>query len=248
MNSEDEFKEFIEKIFEDTIDENIKKYGIEKVGLHLGNILKSMDSAVVSKVVPRAIEKHTSGEIQKELKSLISKNEDYIKALRKIGVSVANSLRPIAGNRFTLMVAKILKPQLNKIGLDCVTSGPIKSKLNKILVVKTDTGDKDLKPDIDIIVFEKDNPQKILAIISCKTTLAERVMQTVRWKDSLSTLPEDYKNIKVYLVTAWETFENVTHRNRVHQLDGAYSCNENVKEDDKVKKFDKLVPDLAKLK
>lgn len=248
MEIEKEFQEFIERVFENTINDNIKKYGIEKVGLHLGGILKSMDSEVVSKVVPRAIEKHTEGSIKKELKSLISKDKEYIFALRKVGVSVANSLRPIAGNKFTLMVDKILKPQLNKIGLDCVTSGPLKSKLNKALVVKTDDGDIDLKPDLDIIVFEKNNPENILAIISCKTTLAERVMQTIRWKDSMSTLDDRYRKIKVYLVTAWEIFENPTHRNRAHQLDGAYSCNENIKEDSKVKKFDKLILDIAKLK
>ena len=45
-----------------------------------------------------------------------------------------------------------------------------------------------------------------------------------------------------------EKFDNKTNRNRVRQLDGAYSCNEDVTEDDKVKKFDKLVSDLTKLK
>lgn len=247
MSKESEFKQFIESLFNETIEENIRKYGLKEVGLHLGKILESMDSLVVSKVVPRAIEKHTEGEIKKQLLSLISKDKEYISALRRVGVSVANSLRPIAGNKFTLMVAQILKPQLNEVGLDCVTSGPIKTKLNKLLVVKTDAGDHDLKPDIDIIIFKKENPDNILAIISCKTTLAERVMQTVRWKDSFSTLPEKYSKTKVFLVTAWEKFENQTHRSRVHQLDGAYSCNEDVKEDSKVKKFDKLVSDLIKL-
>ena len=73
-------------------------------------------------------------------------------------------------------------------------------------------------------------------------------MQTIRWRESLTGLPEEFKNVKVFLVTAWEKFENSIHRNRAHQLDGAYSCNLDVREDNKVKRFDKLVGDLTKLK
>lgn len=244
---EKKFKEFIETYFNEELDKNIEKYGIHKVGLHLGDILKGMEKEVIEKVVPRAINKHSDEKLKRELVELSKKHPDFNQQIRKIGVSIANSLRPIAGNRFTFMVAKILKPQLNEIGLDCVTSGTIKSKLNKMLIVTTDSGDRDLKPDLDIIVFEKDNPDNILAIISCKTTLAERVMQTIRWKDSMSTLQENLREIKVYLVTAWDKFTNPTNRNRVHQLDSAYSCNEDVVEDDKVKKFDKLVDDLRRL-
>ena len=128
-----DFDEFLDSIFQKKIDDSIKKYGIDKVGNHLGNILSSMAAEVVDKVVPRAIEKHTSGEIKKNLLQLIKDNKEYIPALRKVGVSVANSLRPIAGNRFTSLVSSILKPQLNDIGLDCVTSGNIKIELNKKL-------------------------------------------------------------------------------------------------------------------
>lgn len=247
VKPEDEFKNFIESYFEEELNKNIEKYTIEKVGLHLGDILAGMAVNVVEKVVPRAIEKHSSGEVKNQLLKLSKQYKDFNQQIRVIGVSIANSLRPIAGNRFTLMVANILKPQLNKIGLDCVTSGIVKTKLNKMLIVTTDAGDQDLKPDLDIIVFEKENTDNIVAVISCKTTLAERVLQTIRWKEAMSTLPPELKKIKIFLVTAWEKFDNSTHRSRVHQLDGAYSCNEDVKEDTKVKKFDKLVPDLVKI-
>lgn len=244
---EEEFKKFIETYFNEELNKNIKKYGINKVGLHLGDILRGMAEKVIEQVVPRAIDKHSTGKLKEDLINLSQHHPDFNQQIRKVGVSIANSLRPIAGNKFTFMVATILKPQLNEIGLDCVTSGPIKSKLNKMLVVTTDSGDIDLKPDLDIIVFDKNNHGNIVAIISCKTTLAERVLQTIRWKEAMSTLPEELRKIKVYLVTAWEKFSNSTNRSRVHQLDGAYSCNEDIEEDDKVKKFDKLVDDLKKL-
>lgn len=246
--SEAEFKGFIDRLFDKVLEKNIQKYGIEKVGLHLGEILKGMDGEVVSKVVPRAIEKHTNGKVKNALLRLSRNEPDFIPQIRKVGVSVANSLRPIAGNRFTLMVARVLKPQLNALGLECVTSGSIKSRLNKALVVKGDDGEVNLKPDIDIIVYKAGtSPEKVLAILSCKTTLAERLMQTVRWRESLNGLPKEYQGIKVFLVTAWETFENPTQRSRARQLDGAYCCSENISEDSKIKRFDRLVGDLKRL-
>jgi hypothetical protein len=54
--------------------------------------------------------------------------------------------------------------------------------------------------------------------------------------------------VRVFLVTAWDDFENSTQRNRARTLDGAYACNENVREDDKIKRFDKCPADLIKLR
>jgi hypothetical protein len=32
------------------------------------------------------------------------------------------------------------------------------------------------------------------------------------------------RNVKVFLVTVWDDFENTTQRNRARTLDGAYAC------------------------
>jgi hypothetical protein len=60
----------------------------------------------------------------------------------------------------------------------------------------------DFKPDIDIVALhsETDTP---LAILSAKTTLAERVMQTINWKRYKDQLPRDVRDVRLYLVTTW---------------------------------------------
>jgi hypothetical protein len=63
-------------------------------------------------------------------------------------------------------------------------------------------------------------------------------MQTITWSR--------YLEIKVLLVTAWETFESGANRERVQELDGVYVCNKDVKEYGKIKIFSKIVKDLEK--
>jgi len=100
-----------------------------------------------------------------------------------------------------------------------------------------------MKPDIDIVLYLKRNNLPI-AIISCKTTLAERIMQTIRWKEHVSLLPNDVSLIKIFLVSAWENFKGKTLRNRVSVLDGVYAANEEVVEGDNIKRLSKIYDDL----
>lgn len=225
----------------------VNKYGIDGVGVKLGEVLSSAEMSVVEQVVPRAIAKHADPDTARELMKLIKSHPKAIKAIRAVGVSIANSLRPYAGNRFTKMVSMVLDQQLKPHGIQCVTHGAIKQRTSKKLIVKGAAGEQDLKPDIDIIAYDIAS-QKVFAIISCKTSLAERIMQTVRWKEALVNLPPAYRDVRVFLVTAWDDFENSTQRNRARTLDGAYACNENVREDDKIKRFDKCPADLIKLR
>ena len=145
------------------------------------------------------------------------------------------------------MVSLILSKQLETQGIGCATRGEIKRKVSEGLLVASPEGELDLKPDIDIVVYDKATG-KVIAIVSCKTTLAERIMQTVRWKEAIANIPSHYRDVKVFLVTAWDTFDNPTQRNRARTLDGAYACNEDIVEDDRIKKFDKLAPDIIALR
>ncbi len=99
-------------------------------------------------------------------------------------------------------------------------------------------GVRDYRPDIDIILVRTDKGNKPMAIISAKTTLAERIMQTITWSR--------YLKIKVLLVTAWETFESGANRERVQELEGVYVCNKDVKEYGKIKIFSKITKDLER--
>lgn len=170
--------------------------------------------------------------------------------LREIGKSIANSMRPLAGNNFALWVTKILNRafQNENLPLAAVTSGSIKQNLNKIFDNHSRQKNQSFKPDIDIVVANLNINSKPLAIISAKTTLAERVMQTISWYSYLQTMPEEIRDIKLFLVTAWETFDkNSANRDRVQQLDGIYVCNPNVQEFGKIKLFSNIIEDLKAL-
>jgi len=245
--SEEEFWQSIEKIFDELLSRALKQYGPEGAGNKLGEVLRSAEMSVVKKVVPRAIAKHADPQIALELTKLIERQPDAIGALREVGVSIANSLRPIAGQRFTKLVSVILSRQLDPQGIACATRGEIKRRVSDGLLISGPDGEQDLKPDIDIVVYDKAT-EKVIAIVSCKTTLAERIMQTVRWKEAIANIPSQYRDVKVFLVTAWDTFDNPTQRNRARTLDGAYACNEDIVEDDRIKKFDKLAPDIIALR
>jgi len=99
-------------------------------------------------------------------------------------------------------------------------------------------GVRDYKPDIDIVLVRTDLNNKPVVILSAKTTLAERIMQTITWSR--------YLKIPIMLVTAWETFESGTNRERVQELDGVYVCNTKVKEYGNIKRFSKIAGDLKK--
>lgn len=124
-----------------------------------------------------------------------------------------------------------------------------------------------LLPDTDIVIADRDliNPwnSKILAIVSCKTSLRERIAQACYWK--LKLLSSNVtKHIKVYLATTdndddFSIGKNRREdyggksRNRIiakYELDGVYIMRDEFKdewESDKVKKYEKLLDDLVKL-
>jgi len=247
---ETEFKEVIKEFFNKKI---IGALGAETnpimVGDKLSKILENSDDEVVRIITPRAIKKWASSETLPAWEKII-KNKKMVSELRNIGKSIANTMRPLAGNTFTLWVSIILNEYFNKnkIPIKAVTSGPIIKEISKSFIIKEKNGEghKDYKPDIDIVLV-KIPTNKPLAIISAKTTLAERVMQTISWSRFLKEDSLKYKKLKIFLVTAWDTFESGTNRDRVQELDGVYVCNEKVKEYGNIKLFSKIVTDIKSL-
>lgn len=108
-------------------------------------------------------------------------------------------------------------------------------------------------PDVDIIIYDP-RTLKVIAVISSKITLRERIAQTGYWKLKLMQ-DEVTKHIKVFFITLDEdgTLKTKIPAKKGRAIvevdtDGSYvMCKEEVEESDKVKMFDKFIEDLKKL-
>ncbi|NWG08877.1 MAG: hypothetical protein HXX80_00945 [Nitrososphaerales archaeon] len=153
-------------------------------------------------------------------------------------------------------------------GFDILTEAEIKNDeiIMRKLAIKY--GKYLLLPDTDIAIvnhaFEEPWKSEILAIISCKTSLRERIAQACYWK--LKLVSSDVtRSIRVFLATTdndedfiimnnarRESF-NGKSRNRIiaeHELDGIYILREDFREEwesTKVKRYGRIFNDLSKI-
>ena len=108
-------------------------------------------------------------------------------------------------------------------------------------------------PDVDIVVYNPKN-SRVVAIISSKVTLRERIAQTGYWKFKLSE-DEDTAHVKVYFVTLDEdgTLIRVNRPKKGRaivgiDLDGTYVLTkEDFEENDKIKLFEHFIEDLKQV-
>jgi type II restriction enzyme len=103
-------------------------------------------------------------------------------------------------------------------------------------------------PDADIILYDRRNG-KVIAVLSCKSSLRERIAQAAYWKVKLQSSMRT-KDILCYLVSTDndEDFQGERKtRNRIivehGELDGAYIL-QDIPESEKVKNFRHIFPDL----
>jgi len=78
----------------------------------------------------------------------------------------------------------------------------------------------DIYPDVDILIVEK-KTRLVKAIISCKTSLRERLTETAFWKKELEKF-EDKRNIRVIFITTDKDNELKSDTNRyiiLHVID-----------------------------
>lgn len=220
----------------------------------------------------------TLAEALEQMKAL---KKEYIENIRTDRPHVKNpeqSWHSFIGNKFQSLVLNTLKGYVQQLKRNypelrnysefknlCVLSeSEVKREdyLVKKLAVKY--GEYPLLPDTDIVIAicDPENP-KILAIVSCKTSLRERIAQACYWKLKLSQ-SNATKHIRVYLATTdndddfsigrrrREDYQGKS-RNRIiaeHELDGIYIMRDDFRdewESDKVKKYEKLLDDLVKL-
>ena len=194
--------------------------------------------------------------------------EEYIKQRN------SQSWNSYIGKRFQGIIHAILKGYAKKIrsenprfeGLAVLNENEVKNNevIMRKLVVKY--GDFLLLPDVDSVLAWIDTNQpwesEIIAIVSCKTSLRERIAQSCYWK--LKLLSSDItKGVYVFLATTdndndfilkdgRERYQGMS-RNRIiseHELDGVYILKADFRidwESNKVKRFERIFDDIVEL-
>ena len=173
------------------------------------------------------------------------------------------SWRAIKCKNLEKLIEYIITDEVHALNLQVVNGNSLErtngSNLSKELsVVKrnltVDYGEFGLHlPDVDLIIYDP-KTSKVVAVLSSKVTLRERIAQTGYWKIKLAS-DKATKHIKVYFVTPDEdgtlTVKKPTKKGRAIvevDTDGSYVLSEtNIEESDKVKMFDKFIDDLKKL-
>ncbi len=171
------------------------------------------------------------------------------------------SWRAFKGKNLEKLVQYIITDQVEELGLKVVNGNKLERTTNlskELSQVKRnlaiDYGEFELHlPDVDIIIYNPRNC-KVLAVISSKVTLRERIAQTGYWKLKLLQ-DETTKHIKVYFITPDEdgtlTKRKPTKKGRAIvevDLDGSYVLtDEKIEESNKVKLFEHFIDDLKRL-
>ena len=173
------------------------------------------------------------------------------------------SWRAFKGKNLEKLIEYIITDEVQNLGLEVLNGNTLErtngTNLSKELsLVKRnlliDYGEfGSYLPDVDIIIY---NPEtsKVVAVLSSKVTLRERIAQTGYWKIKLAS-DEATKHIQVYFVTPDEdgtlTVKSPAKKGRAiveMDIDGSYVLSEtDIEESDKVKMFDKFIDDLKML-
>jgi len=173
------------------------------------------------------------------------------------------SWRGFKGKNLEKIIEHIIKDEVESLGLKIVNGNKLEktknvnlsyelSKVKHNLLVDYGEFGSHL-PDVDIVIYEPKTCE-VLAVLSSKVTLRERIAQTGYWKIKLKDDPVT-KHIQVFFLTPDED-ETLAKRIPAKKgraivevdTDGSYVLSEkNVEESDKVKMFDKFIDDLRAL-
>ncbi len=206
-------------------------------------------------------------EAYKHISELLSEareihREDFLKHPTPAG-DFEQSWKPFKGDKLEKLITYIIEDQIESLGLKLVNGKKLERTKSENLsrelsVVKRnlliDYGEFGAHlPDVDIIAYDP-KTLKVVAIISSKVTLRERIAQTGYWKIKLSK-DKATKHIKVYFITPDEDRDLIikTPAKKGRAIvevdtDGSYVMSETqVQESPKVKMFDKFIDDLKEL-
>ena len=173
------------------------------------------------------------------------------------------SWRAFKGKNLEKLILYIIKKEVEDLGLKVIEGNTLERTSTKNLSEELNRVKRNLLvdygefgahlPDVDIIIYEPKHC-KIIAVISSKVTLRERIAQTGYWKFKLAQ-DELTKHIKVFFITPDEdgtlTIRKPAKKGRAIvevDTDGSYVMSEeDIQESSKVKKFDKFISDLKEL-
>jgi type II restriction enzyme len=173
------------------------------------------------------------------------------------------SWKAFKGKNLEGIIVYIIEDEVKALGLKVVNGNKLErtneeNLSEELALVKRnlliDYGEfGDHLPDVDIVIYRPVTGE-VIAVLSSKVTLRERIAQTGYWKMKLQS-QKLTKHIKVYFVTPDEdgtlTVKKTTKKGRAIvevDTDGSYVLSEtNIEESDKVKMFDKFIDDLKKL-
>lgn len=173
------------------------------------------------------------------------------------------SWRAFKGKSLEKLIAHIIKEKVEDLELKIIEGNKLErtksanlskelSKVKRNLLVDYGIFGSHL-PDVDIIIYDPGD-SKVIAAISSKVTLRERIAQTGYWKIKLSS-DKVTEHIKVYFITPDEdgtlTVKKPAKKGRAIvevDTDGSYVLSETkIQESDKVKTFGKFISDLKKI-
>jgi len=173
------------------------------------------------------------------------------------------SWRAWKGKNLEKLILYIVKKEVEELGLKIVEGNKLERTKSENLSHELSLVKRNLLvdfgefgahlPDVDLIIYEP-KTRKIVAVLSSKVTLRERIAQTGYWKIKLSK-DKATKHIKVFFMTPDEDGTLITKKPAKKgraivevDTDGAYVLSETeVEESEKVKMFDKFIDDLKKL-
>ncbi len=173
------------------------------------------------------------------------------------------SWRAFKGKNLEKLVIHIIKDEVESLDLKIIEGNTLEKTNTNNLSLELNMVKRNLLvdygefgshlPDVDIIIYEPKS-YKIIAVISSKVTLRERIAQTGYWK--LKLLQDEVtKNIKVYFITPDEdgtlTTQKPAKKGRAiveTDTNGSYIMTETkIEESDRVKLFGHFIEDLKDL-
>lgn len=182
------------------------------------------------------------------------KNDNHFKKVKDI----EQAWKTILGHVLEGLIEYAIKKELTKINLKCVK--PSKTAMGKYYKtmaeqISVEIGGIKLLPDADRVVY-RENPFKIIAILSIKKKFRERIAQVGYWTIQLRQSGRHIKNI---MVTTDENGTFTKPKLRKHRVkakaiaqehtNGTFVATEaEIEENGNIKRFDKIIEYLRDLK